>query len=155
MKKFENFLLRACGYVVLILSLCYAVVGISGSTESGIPWHRFLLILAYGLLISGCDTLFSALNFHKALKVAIHYIVLLSGFMVIFALAGNATNNATRIFVAVVIFTFLYALIWLLTLGIRKLIFKVDIKIDSASTKPKKTKQKYHPIYSDDPKADD
>ena len=63
-------------------------------------------------MIAAAGLIFSVNRIHAIFRVLIHYAVVLTGFIVIFAARGNLKiDSAAKIFVAIVIFTLFYAII--------------------------------------------
>ena len=150
MNAFKQFLLKASAYTVVILSAFYIYGGIAGITEHGISWHKYLLILGYGLLISTAEIISGILVKHRVLANLINYAVLLSGFIIIFVLSTNTTGSvATKIFIAVALFTVIYVLIRLCIYLIKKAISKSSI-VKKQPVKPEtKKKSAYRSLYGD------
>ncbi len=152
MKKIESFILKSCGYTVLLLLVLYIFLAAMGVTEQGVPIGRFLLMLGYGCLISGAELVYKALEVRKALKILIHYSMLLAGFMVVYLTIRGITGNiAASILIAVTIFTLLYALILGAVIGLKHLVSKADTELESRPDSPKKKKEapEYHSLYGD------
>ncbi len=151
MDKLKSFVLKSCTYTVLILALCYTFSGASNTSGVGIPWHRFLIVLGYGLLISASEMIYKITSLHKLLRLGVQYAVLLSGFMVVFVLNGNANGaNPMKIFVAVMIFTLIYGIGWGIVLAVKRIMAKADKGGKKSPVKPEKPgKPKYKSLYSD------
>lgn len=152
MKKIEGFILKSCGYTVLLLIILYIFLTAMSLTDSGVPVGRFLLMLGYGCLISAAELVYKALEIRKALKVLIHYSMLLAGFMVVYLTIRGVTGNiAASILVAIAIFTLLYALILGAVIGIKRLVGKADSELERRPDRPKKKKEtpEYHSLYGD------
>lgn len=150
MKRIQSLLLGTAGYTVLILLLFYIFTTISGFAESKIGFAMFGLILLFGALISFADMLLYIEALKKPLRIIIHYIALLIAFSVIFIGSGNiAAQGAAAIFSAVVVFTALYAVIFVITYFARKGIARLDTVIDRRKPAPsqKSKKSDYKPLY--------
>lgn len=115
MKIFKKFFLNACMYSVLILTLFYAFAAVSEMSEAVMTVDKYFTILGFGAVISASVLIFDTkINFF--LKYAINYAVLLTAFSVIFLTSSGSSENAVaRVFVAVVLFTIIYALALLFT----------------------------------------
>ena len=157
MKKIKDFLLKTCGYAILILSVFYIFSAFLGASAYGILWDRFLVIIGYSLLISAADLLYSVLPIHKALCVLIHYALLLAGFIPIFIFLGAYASSPItpqRVFIAVAFFSILYFLAALAVWGVKALAAKVGkgslAKEEKTPKKKKKTKPEYRSLYSDE-----
>ena len=151
MKKIENLLLKAAGYTVLIICLFYLFAATGDFTEAAITFPTFAVILIFGLLISFTELVFLIDRLKTVLKFLIHYSVLLIAFTVIFIITGNlSSGGAGVVFSALIIFTFLYALIFTLVYFIRKFIRYADRKVDTRLAKKKQPiakKSEYKSLY--------
>ena len=151
MKIIENLLLKTCGYAVIILTSFYLFATLSEYADAYIGFPTFLVILAFGLLISAAGMIFKIEKIHMALRVLIHYASLLAAFCVIFISLGNlSAGSAGAVFSAVIIFTLFYGAIFAVVYFLRLLIKKSDSslnqKISKKSTEPS-AKKEYKPLY--------
>lgn len=155
MKRIQGLLLSAAGYTVLILTAFYIFASVSGFTESKIGFPMFMLILLFGVLISAAGMLFKIESLKKSVSLIIHYTSLMVMFCVIFIGSGNiSSKGAAGIFVAVIIFTVFYALIFAITYFTRKGIELLDGKLDNKLEKNRGKKNNgtskttgYKPLY--------
>ncbi len=144
MKRIEKIILTGCTFTVLISLLFFIFAQISSNESAlSISFPRYLIITLFGFIIALANTVFEFERLHKAVKIIIHYAILLTAFLVIFAGGALSLDTAAGFFVAIIIFTILYALFTVLTLVIKKSISKIDSKIDSqnATQKPKEDKK--------------
>ena len=85
-------------------------------------------------------------------RIIVHYASLLVAFTVIFLISGNLGAGGTPVvFSAIVVFTFLYAVIFALSYFIKNVIGAADRKVDArlrAKAKPTKSKSEYKSLYS-------
>jgi prepilin signal peptidase PulO-like enzyme (type II secretory pathway) len=147
MKKLENLLLKASGYTIITVILFYLVAMMGEFTKAALDFKTFMLIFVFGIIISAVNLIFEIQILHKALKILIHYAVLLVSFFVIFFVAGKLGNAATSvIFSAIIVFTALYAVIFVITYLIKKAVTSADRVIDKSGTK-RKEKKNYTPLY--------
>ena len=151
MKRIEEYILKSCGYTVLLLLLLYAILAAIGVADSAIPFDRFAVLTGYGFLITGTEVLYKSLTMRTAVKVLIHYSILLAGFMLVYlVIRGLSGNVASVIFVAVAIFTLLYALLLGAVIAIKRLLGKAESKLAARPTRNKKSdEQEYHSLYGD------
>lgn len=150
MKKIENILLRGSAYTVLILVLFYLFAVLGQLVEPAITFPTFIIIVVFGFVISVCELVFCIKSLKTPIKVLIHYAVLLVAFCAIFIFSGNLDSKGpAAIFSAVVIFTFLYSLIFLIVYFARKGINAADKKIEKHMKKTKKDEKKpeYKSLY--------
>lgn len=125
MKQVRDFLARTCSYTVLMLLVVFLFAQVSGLADKGISFSRFAVVFGYALLISIANLIKARLNFGTALKVIIHYALTLAGFIFVYAFLGNMESGGpAKMFVAVFLFTTLYALISLITWLFRRYIIK-------------------------------
>lgn len=152
MRRIEKRFLTGCAYTVIILALFYLFAAITEFTAPAITTGQFFLILLFGILISAAELIYELLKIRRALKCLIHYGVLLVAFCVIFIASGNiASGKGSAIFVAIIIYTFLYFAIWLLFALIKKTLQIADDKLDHTSKPGKNNDQKtYKPLYKDE-----
>ncbi len=150
MSQFKQFLMKASLYTVVILSVFYIFGAISGITEHGISWHKYLLILGYGLLISLSEMISGMMTGRKALGGIINYTVLLSGFLIIFVFSTKTTGSAlTKAFVAIVLFSAVYALLKLVIYLIKKAVSKKTAPQKQLKNQTDGKTTKYRSLYGD------
>ena len=150
MKKLENILLRGTAYSVLILIIFYLFAIVGQLTEPAITFPTFVLIVAFGLIISASELVFSIKSLKTPLRVLIHYAALLAAFCAIFVFSGNlSADGPAAIFSAVVIFTFLYALVFVIVYFSRRAIRLADKKIGKQVEKSRANDKKpeYKSLY--------
>lgn len=151
MKKFLDFILRGCGYTVMIAFILYTVLAISGVTDQGIPVSKFVAVFAYGLLAAGAQSAYHTLKVNLAIRVAVHYTMLLAGFIALYLTSGvNASVNASKIFIAITIFTLLYALASAFCVGIKNLVSKSMPATSKKPVQEQKPKSEYKPRFGSD-----
>ncbi len=154
MKKIEGILLRACGFAVAILILLYLFAVATSFIGPAIGFPMFLIILAFGLIISVANLIFSVKSIKLPFRVAIHFAVLLVAFCIIFVYSGNLTAGGdAAVFTAISIFIFLYALIFTLTYFIKRAISAADSRLEATKRaaaekgSEKEKKPGYQPRY--------
>ena len=148
MKKIENILLKSCAFTVLISALFFAFAKMTSRAEVKIGFTHFFIIFLFGIAISIANLVLEYDKLHVALRMLIHYVVLLIAFSVVFINMGNiAADGASAIFTTVFIFTFLYVFISLISYSIKKLIVKLDKRFDKKHTAPQKEKETYQPRF--------
>ena len=152
MRKIEKLFLTGCGYSVLILSLFYIFAAITEFVNPAIKPGQFVLILLFGMIISLAELLYDILKVKKVFKCLIHYAVLFVAFFMIFVISGNIiSTKAAGVFIAVVVYTFFYFFIWLITNLVRRTIGIADNKLESKFRKitneKKPQKNEYKSLY--------
>ncbi len=148
MKKIGNFLSEACSYTILMLCAVFLFAEVIGIDGTGISFVTFIVVLGYALLIATANVLKARISANKTVKLLMHYTLTLAGFIFLFSFLGNMENGApTKIFVAIALFTVLYAAIFVLVWLIAKYVIKSE---DTAPTpheeKPQST---YTSLYGD------
>ena len=152
MKKAERFLLHTCAYTVLICALFLLFMVISGFSEASLNIGRFFLILLFSFFISIAGIILGLKDWNLVLRIAIHFIVLLSAFTVVFVISGNIkANGGGAIFSAIIVFSFLYVVISLIVYSIKKSVSAVDKRIQNRSSKSRTKKAiPYTPRYKNE-----
>ena len=144
MKRVKEFILQSCGYTVLIAFLLYAVLAISGVTDQGIPILKFLAVFGYGLLTAAAGLAYRELPIKKLLRLLIHYSILLLGFVILYLASGAARENVgAKVFVAVVIFTILYAI----AAGVIAFIYRARADLPSEKKEKLRATEEKKPAY--------
>ena len=154
MKRIETVFLRACGYCALILLLFYAFGAISEYADPYIDFGTFSVILLFGFIISIAGFILTLERLKMPIRILIHYVALFIAFYVIFIISGNlGAGGASVIFSAVIIFTFLYAILFILVYFIGKGLKKADSVINKKNARrseEKNRKSNYKSIYKNE-----
>ena len=151
MEQIEKFIKTACMYTVIILFFFYVFAVSNSFDETSIGFGRFALILLFGAIISLAEYIF-AIKISRVFTVLLHYSVLLFAFIIVFLVSGVLGNAGSRIFVSAVIFTILYAFIFILVYFAKKGVAGLDEKLNKkipSSKKGRGTKAKssYEPKF--------
>lgn len=115
----RKILVSSCVICTLISVFFYLVAAIvNGEDETlldpAINLRQFLLILLFSLLVALANRLLSVQKLHLVLRILIHYATLLAAFLVVFVAAGKLKiSGAASLFLAIMIFTVLYALFFI------------------------------------------
>lgn len=151
MRRIHKLFLVGCGYTVLILSLFYAFAAISEFVMPAIAPGQFALIFASGLVISLAEFMYEQLKVKKVLKCIIHYFVLMVAFCLIFIISGKiSAQKPAAVFIAIILFTLLYFVIWTIVHFSRKAIDRMDDKLEKKNkAKQTKAKKGYKSLYMD------
>lgn len=149
MKRIENILLRACGFTILITLLFYVIAFVGQLTEPRIKFGTFALIFAFSVVISLANTVLKMNKPSFLWRILIHYSALLVSFSVIFIISGNIKSEGPGgILSAVIIFTFLYAIVFTLSYLIIKAVRASDKGLDMRRGGKKKQETKpYKSLY--------
>ena len=146
MKRIQHLLLTACAYTVVLLAVLYVFAELT-DVKSGISFARFALVFAFGVTIALASSLLNAQSISRHLGIVIHYSVLLLAFIVLFVVIGSISTGG-KIFAAIVIFTFFYALVFLLSSLINRAVSSADKRLDKKHPKKSKpTPAPYRSIY--------
>ena len=111
----RKILVSSCVICTLISIFFYFITAIVNADETlidpAINLPQFLLILLFSLLVALANRLLSVKKLHILLRILIHYATLLAAFLIVFVSAGKLKiSGAASLFLAIVIFTVLYAL---------------------------------------------
>ena len=139
MKPIEKFIFHSTAYTVIIAVTFYVFSLISGLTNAEMTFLRFLLILAFGIIISGAEFILTIDRLPKIARYAIHFLALFAGFFAIFLSVrnegGDLQFSTATIFAALVIFAALYALVALICYLVSKFILKLPASKNVASAR--------------------
>ena len=136
MKKAEKFLLHTSAYTVLFCALFLIFMAISGFSDASLDIGRFFLILLFSFFISIAGIILGLKSWHPALRIAIHFTVLLSAFTVVFVFSGNIKGSgAGAIFSSIIVFSFLYLVVSLIVYSVKKSVSAIDKKLEKRTSK--------------------
>ncbi len=145
MKRLENLLLRACAITVMIVLIFFLFTYTLGSGREPLYIGNFLLILAFGAVISVADLILEIKKLKFIFRLLIHYATLLVAFLVVFRFIVEKAPSA--IFVAIILFTVLYAVFFVIAFFIKKAVNAADKKVDKKLPKKADGKKKYNSLY--------
>ena len=145
-KFIRQILTSTCIFCTVISVLFFFFAAIVNEVESlfddgaSLPFRFFLLILLFSLLIALANRLFSVRKIRFIFRLLIHYATLLAAFLSTFVAFGKLKiNGPASVFVAIMVFTILYAVIVGLTLAVMKFlgvpIFQSDEKEEQPAYK--------------------
>lgn len=144
MKKLQSIVLNACAYTVLISVVILSITTlISENGNLGISFTRYLTFILCGIAIALANLIFSLNSIHIIIRMALHYGALLVAFLVIFTTDGILPlNDAADYFVAIIIYSLMYVLLFATVYGIKRAVNKLNggSKNGKANTKKEKTK---------------
>lgn len=110
------------------------------------------MLTLFGYAIAAVGLIFET-RLDPIFKRAIHFLVLLCGFVFVFMNANTDTvNNGKKVFIAIVIFAMVYPVLTLLIFGLKKLMDLIEGKIDEKKAKPEESDKNngdkgYKPLY--------
>ena len=129
MKKIESLFFVGCAYAVAIVALFFGFAAISSFAEVKIGVGQFFLILLFGQIIAVAGYILKNAAWHALIRYPLHYLTLFCAFCLIFIVSGNISNEGgSAIFSAVIIFTFFYALAFLIIFAVKKAISSIEKK---------------------------
>ena len=151
-------LYSGAGYTILIMTFFY-IFALSANLEStAIGVGKFFLILAFGMITAIAELIYELLSLRKVFKCLIHYAILLAAFCIIF-IAGDFFNitGPASVFVAITVFTLIYAvcvgIVYLVRRGVAGADKAIDSRINKGSSdsgkasKKKQDKNNYTPRF--------
>ena len=149
MKKYESIFLSGCAYALLIVALFFAFAAMTGFTEARIGVSQFFIILLFGQIISVAGYILKNASWHIAARYALHYLTHFLAFTVVFIFNGQIkANGGAAIFSAAVIFTFLYAVTFLIIFAVKKSLSSVEKKMPKKSAKKDDNTKKANNTYT-------
>ena len=150
MSKAFEILKRGALYAVIISFVVY-VLGFSTIASAGMPWHRFLTIVLYGILISFSQWLDSVLPLKNILKTIINFTIDLLGFVAVYLVVTGVDNfNVGRFFILLGFFTVCYVVIALVAKLFNKIMNTFAKSKPDTAPAPKKEEPVYRPRYTDE-----
>ena len=154
MKNIEKVLLIGSGYTVLILTGFYIFALLAKLPSLSISIDKFFLILLFGMIISVTEELTSRIRLRGFYRHIIRYAVLLAAFaLIVLPSVTLNVKDATFLFVALIIFTALYAaasaIVFAVRTGVRSLDKKIDAESGKKSARAADKKKEYKPLYKD------
>ena len=146
MKRIQHLLLNACAYTVALLTVLYIFAELT-DVKYGISFGRFILVFAFGAVIAVASLILNSKSISKPMGIVIHYAVLLLAFIILFVVIGNISTGG-KIFAAIIIFSFFYALVFISLALINRAVKTADKKFDKKHPKkPAKTPAPYKSLY--------
>ena len=122
MKKIKDLLLLACAYTVLIAMLFFLFVSVDTVVEFKMTLSSFSIIFGMSCLIAAAKLIFELESFPYYVRLIIHFVALLGLMLVLLWFTGYLVKKkATDYFIIIAAYTFIYAAVSLISLGIRTL----------------------------------
>lgn len=152
MKFYEKFLYHATAYSVAVTLLFFAFASMMRVSNLSLSFGRFALIIAFSLVMSTAEFVFSVKRIARWGQYIIHYLVLALAFFAIFLSVRKSTGEfeftAATVFAAIVIFTVFYFIGVGIVFAFRKALAVSDDKIKAKNTKENvKKSQNYTPKF--------
>ena len=148
MRKLEKTLYSAAAYTVLFAIFFYVFALATDIDGKSIGVTKFFIILSFGTICAVADLIYSLLNLKKWVKAVIHYGILVSAFCIIFLFGDYfLVKGAASVFVAITLFTVLYAVfsftLWLIGKTVSRADDALEAKVSkTAISYPKREKNK-------------
>lgn len=153
MNRLRKFISDACVCTVLISLLFLSVAKAAKLADPSLSFGHYWLILSFGVLVSAANYFIFSLKIKRPLRVLLHYLLLLFLFCIVFVTSGKIASGTSvpAVLSAALIFTCLYAVIFLIWFGISRLLAALERKIPEKKRdgKKSKTKEPYKSIYKD------
>ncbi len=133
MKLVEKTFLKGGCYSFLIALALLVISHAMGIDEYGnysivLNLKLYSVCMACGFAAAAVDLIFET-RLDPIFKRLIHFIVLLGGFVAIFATSKSGSQSiATKILVGVIVFTFCYVVLFLLVFSVKKLVAFIEKK---------------------------
>lgn len=118
MSKLKTIIYRTGIYTVSLCLFLYVFALLIKYSNATIDIGGFLVILALSLVLSASQEVFTLPSLSYPIKVLVHFASMLLSFTVIYVTRSETTP--TKIFVAVIVFTILYAIIFTATYFIKR-----------------------------------
>lgn len=161
MKQLKEILLGGTGFASVIMILYYLianlVIGATGGDAVEVSGGRFMMILAFGMLISVANYLYGIMSLNTAIRIIIHYALTLVGFALVFIVGQSMEghNPGAYVFSRILIFTVFYFVFVGAAALVKHLVGKNKAQATSTARKsPAKqkhaktdTEEKYTPRY--------
>ena len=136
MKKIESLFFVGCAYAVAIVALFFGFAAITGFSDVRIGAGKFFIILLFGQIIGIAGYILKNAAWHAFIRYPLHYLTLFLAFCIIFIVNGNVKAGGGRaIFSAAFIFTFFYALTFLIIFAVKKSMASIDKKAPKTASK--------------------
>ncbi len=139
------FLSRVCVTSVAVTYFFFFFVQALSNDMRGISFLQYLYLFIFSLTLAATFYIFRA-PIAKALRVVLHFVASAFSFFAIFSLTGNLSFKTTaQLFVAIALFTLVYAIIGGVFLLARALLRRFSKGGDESGAKDEKKKEK--PVY--------
>ena len=145
MKRLQSIFLNGCAYTVLISVLILAITTLMSETGNlGISFTRYLIFIVCGFAVALANLIFEMRAVPFYARSLLHYVALLVAFLIIFTTDGVLSmNRISDFFVAIIIFTILYIVVFVITYFTKKAFIKLESKAQKGVDRSKQPSQKY------------
>ena len=126
MKKLEKFLLTASAFTVGVTFVFFLLSKAFG-VDAYLGFFNFFVCLLVGFAIAASSLIFKIPNLQIWFKVPIHYVALMAFYIpFLYVAIPDFMQRPAAIFIAIMIYTILYALFTVAVWGIKKLVKSLD-----------------------------
>ncbi len=137
--------------IILVYLIFSHTVGFEANFDIIIDLPRYLTLNLYGFSIAAVGLIFET-KLDPIFKRAIHFLVLLGGFIFVFMTSGSETiNGGRKVFISIVLFVFCYVAITLAIFAAKHIYGKIEKKLKKSSidtkTQKKNSNTSYTPRY--------
>ena len=131
MRRLEKFLLKGTAYTVGIM-LVFFLLSLAFELEVYLGFVNYLICILIGFAINVANLVFSIPKLQIWFKVPIHYAALIALYIpFLYISIPDFMQRESSIFVAIMIYTVFYAVLVAIIYGIKKLVSKIDDKIEA------------------------
>ena len=130
MKKIEKFLLTSTAFTVGVLFVFF-LLSMAFGVEAYLKFFNFFICLLIGFAITAANLIFKIPSLQIWFKVPIHYVALMALYIpFLYVAVPDFMERQSAVFVAVMIYTILYAILTVVVWGIKKLVKNLDNKFN-------------------------
>ena len=130
MKKIEKFLLTSTAFTVGVLFVFF-LLSMAFGVEAYLKFFNFFICLLIGFSITAANLIFKIPSLQIWFKVPIHYVALMALYIpFLYVAVPDFMERQSAVFVAVMIYTILYAILTVIVWGIKKLVKNLDNKFN-------------------------
>lgn len=128
--------------------LVFFLLAAAFSMDVSLGFFNYFIFFVIGTCITAANLIFKVEKLQIWVKVPLHFAILL-GLTIIFVYVANAEamKRDSAIFVVIITFIILYALIFAAAIGIKKLVYLADKKLSAGDKNAKKSTSDYKPRY--------
>ena len=129
MKKIEKFLLTGTAFTVGVLFVFFLLSKAFG-VDAYLKFFNFFICLLIGYAITTASLIFKIKSLQIWFRVPIHYAALMAFYIpFLYVAIPDFMERPAAVFIAVMIYTIIYAILTVAVWGIKKLVNKLDDKI--------------------------
>ena len=131
MKKIEKFLLQGTAFTVGVL-LVFFLLAKAFDVDAYLKLANFFVCILIGYAINAANLIFKIKKLQIWFKVPIHYAALMAFYIpFLYISIPDFMQRPAAVFVAIMIYTILYALLTVAVWGIKKIVKTLDNKLET------------------------